>query len=167
MGADRSGWDLSQLLRPPGTLNRKYAEEPEVRLRKLDEKVSYHPRELELSLPEAPEIPAGKDSRARSPRRPPPYPIDLCRLSGRARALVRLGNAGAGSPYPSRSEADFAVCLAMFGAGYEEAEVWAVMADPENGISERTLEKGPHAEGYLALTIGKARAIARVRSSSA
>jgi DNA-binding NarL/FixJ family response regulator len=30
----------------------------------------------------------------------------------------------------------------MFGAGYEEAEVWAVMADPASGISERGLEKG-------------------------
>jgi hypothetical protein len=48
----------------------------------------------------------------------------------------------AGSPYKSRCEADFAVYLAMFGAGYEEAEVWAVMADPANGISERGLEKG-------------------------
>jgi len=49
--------------------------------------------------------------------RPPPSPTDLSHLSTRARALVRLGNAGAGCPYPSRSEANFAVCLAMFGAG--------------------------------------------------
>ena len=54
----------------------------------------------------------------------------------------------------------------MFGAGYEEAEVWAIMTDPSNGISERTLEKGPHAEGYLALTIGKAHAIARPQPSA-
>ena len=53
------------------------------------------------------------------------------------------------------------MCLAMFGAGYEEAEVWAVMTDPANGISERSLEKGRHAESYLALTIGKAKSIAR------
>ena len=69
----------------------------------------------------------------------------------------------AGSPYRSRSEADFAVCLAMFGAGYEEAEIRAVMTDPANGISEKTLEKGRHAERYLVLTIGKARAISGVR----
>jgi hypothetical protein len=164
VGADRSGWDLSQLLRPPGTLNRKYAEAPEVRLLELDEGTIYHPRELEQSLPEAPDLPAREDSRAPAPRKPPPSPIDLTRLSTRARALVRLGNAGAGSPYPSRSEADFAVCLAMFGAGYGKAEVRAVMTDPANGISERTLEKGPHAEGYLALTIGKASEVARPRA---
>jgi hypothetical protein len=51
----------------------------------------------------------------------------------------------------------------MFGASYEEAEVWAVMTDSSNGISAKTIEKGPHAERYLALTIGKAQCIARVR----
>jgi hypothetical protein len=85
----------------------------------------------------------------------------------RGRALVRLGNAEAGRPYPSRSEVDFAVCLAMFGAHYGEAEVWAIMTDPSNGISERTLEKGPHAESYLELTIGKARAAVARRQPSA
>jgi hypothetical protein len=95
------------------------------------------------------------------PGHPPPPPTSPD--SRRGRALVRLENAGAGRPYPSRSEADFAVCLAMFGAGYEEGEVWAVMTDPANGISERILEKGRHAEGYLALTIGKAKSIARER----
>jgi hypothetical protein len=93
-------------------------------------------------------------------------PTDLSRLSARSRSLIERGNSGVGRPYESRSEADFAVSLAMFGAGYEEAEVWAVMTDPANGISERTLEKGRHAEGYLALTIGKARAIARDRRSA-
>jgi hypothetical protein len=126
VGADRSGWDLSQLLRPPGTRNRKYEGAPPVRLVELDEGTSYHPRELELALPQL-ALP-GADARntpavGALPRRPP-SPTDLSRLSPRARALIRHGNAGAGSPYPSRSEADFAVCLAMFGAGYEEAEVW-------------------------------------------
>ena len=170
VGADRSGWDLSQLLRPPGTRNRKYEDAPPIRLLELDEGTSYHPRELELALPQLalPRVDARKTPAGRAlPRRPPPpSPTDLSRLSPRARALVRHGNAGAGSPYRSRSEADFAVCLAMFGAGYEEAEVWAVMTDPANGISERSLEKGRYAEGYLALTIGKARTIARSRRSA-
>jgi hypothetical protein len=161
VGADRSGWDLTQLLRPPGTLNRKYETTPEVRLVKLDQETSYHPRELEMALPHVGDAPAAPT--VRRPPKPPPSPTDLSRLSARARALVRLGNAGAGCPYKSRSEADFAVCLAMFGADYEEAEVWAVMSDPANGISKRTLEKGPHAQGYLALTIGKARRVARPR----
>jgi hypothetical protein len=65
----------------------------------------------------------------------------------KVRKLRRYGNVGAGSPYHSRSETDFAVSLAKVGAGYKEAEVWTVMTDPTNGISETSLEKGRHAEG--------------------
>jgi hypothetical protein len=120
----------------------------------------------ELALPEAPEPATREASSVRALPEPPPSPTDLSRLSFRARALIAHGNAGAGSPYRSRSEADFAVCLAMFGAGYEEAEIRAVMTDPANGISEKTLEKGRHAERYLVLTIGKARTITGVRRSA-
>jgi hypothetical protein len=76
------------------------------------------------------------------------------------RTLVLLGNGAIAAPYPSRSEADFAVCVAMFGAGYDEADVWAVMADPANAVSGKYREKGRHGEGYLARTISKAREVA-------
>jgi hypothetical protein len=49
--------------------------------------------------------------------------------------------------------------VAMFGAGYSEAEVWAAMTDPVNGISDRFFQKGRYGEGYLALTIGKVSAV--------
>jgi len=71
--------------------------------------------------------------------------------------LILHGNRG---EYESRSEADFAACLALFGADYEVAEVWAVMTDPANAISEKFFEKGSDGERYLALTIGRARAAA-------
>ena len=94
-----------------------------------------------------------------TPRVSPPAsvgpPPGLSRLSRRMQDLIRHGNRG---EYESRSNADFAVCLAMFGAGYAEAEVWAVMTDPTNNISEKYFEKGRQGERYLALTIGKARA---------
>ncbi len=67
--------------------------------------------------------------------------------------LIRHGNGG---EYESRSDADFAACVAMFGAGYNVGEVWAVMTDPTNGISEKFIEKGRDGERYLELTIGKA-----------
>lgn len=41
--------------------------------------------------------------------------------------LILHGNKG---EYETRSDADFAACIAMFGAGYEAPEVWAVMTDP-------------------------------------
>jgi hypothetical protein len=84
--------------------------------------------------------------------------VDLSRLSRRMRDLIVHGNRG---EYSSRSNADFAACVAMFGAGYAEAEVWAVMTDPANGISEKVFEKGRHGEAYLGLTIGKARSRAQ------
>jgi hypothetical protein len=54
MGADRSGWDLTQLLRPPGTPNRKYPDAPPVQLAMIDDALAYDPDELERILPEAP-----------------------------------------------------------------------------------------------------------------
>lgn len=32
LGADKGGWDITQVLRVPGTINHKYAEKPEVKL---------------------------------------------------------------------------------------------------------------------------------------
>lgn len=154
IGADPSGWDLGQLLRPPGTPNLKYRPAPLVKLVKLTGD-RCQPRELDLALP-------FEESRGVTPRSIWPTPDDeapdLSRLSGRIRRLVEWGDRG---QYPSRSEADFAVCLAMFGAGYSEASVWGVMTDPDHGISGKYLEKGRQGDAYLSLTIGKARALAR------
>ena len=66
----------------------------------------------------------------------------------------------------TRSDADFAACLAMFAAGYELPAVWAVMTDPSNGISEKYFEKDRDGDRYLALTIGKAEALAEVSPRS-
>jgi hypothetical protein len=152
MGADVSGHDLTQLLRPPGTSNFKYADAPPVRILELNDE-SYDPSELDRLLPP---IPREKPQRPGRSHRPEDLGLepDLSRLSRRMRDLAWYGNR---SDYESRSEADMAVCVAMFGAGYTEAEVWAIMTDPANGISEKFLEAGRHGERYLALTIGKAR----------
>lgn len=51
IGADPSGFDLTQLLRVPGTANRKYPEDPVVRLLELDGGRSYSPADLDARLP--------------------------------------------------------------------------------------------------------------------
>ncbi|HEY8743611.1 MAG TPA: hypothetical protein VIU62_10945 [Chloroflexota bacterium] len=56
MGADKSGYDLSQLLRPVGTINHKHG--TTTRLLHLDEQTAYDPDELERILPPAPARPA-------------------------------------------------------------------------------------------------------------
>lgn len=101
--ADRSGWDLSQLLRPPGTRNRKYEGAPAVTLFELDDGTSYHPRELELALPAVEEPAPLADG---IPYRYPGHASDLSRLSARMRALISGGNAALPDGYASRSEAD-------------------------------------------------------------
>jgi hypothetical protein len=53
IGADPSGFDLTQLLRVPGTINHKYEGSPEVRLRDVAGARSYSARALDELLPEA------------------------------------------------------------------------------------------------------------------
>lgn len=152
IGADDSGWDLTQLLRPPGTCNYKYPDAPTVRLEEIND-VRHDPHELNRLLPPAPGDWPEDGRHASRPTNIGPAP-DLSRLSPRMQDLIRFGNHG---DYPCRSTADMAACVAMFSADYTEAEVWAVMTDPANGISEKYHEKGRHGEQYLSLTIGKAR----------
>jgi hypothetical protein len=157
MRADRSGWDLTQLLRVPGTRNFKYARAPAVKLLAVHG-TSYVPEELSRTLPSAAkETRAGASHRAERPQHEGIAPT-LDRLSPRMRGLILNGNRG---EYQSRSEADMAAALALFGAGYTEGEVWAVLSDPSNGISEKFREKGRHGEHYLSITIAKAQAVAQ------
>jgi hypothetical protein len=55
IGADPSGFDLTQLLRVPGTVNHKYPDRPVVRLVNLEPERTYAPAELERFLPPLPQ----------------------------------------------------------------------------------------------------------------
>ena len=160
--ADPGGWALASLLRLPGTDNQKYPGEPRVSIISHDETLVYHPREIEQYLDEDGLTPIGEiPVPAVAPGEKGLLTVnDLDRLSPRMRNLIALGNAAAGKPYKTRSEADFAVAIAMFGAGFEEEAIYAVLSDPSNGISARYREKGPHGGAYLSTTIAKARDLA-------
>ena len=157
MSADLSGWDLTQLLRVPGTRNRKYPDAPVVQLAHLSGD-SHDPAELAASLPEARGTQGPQAARSARPTGETGE-ADLSRLSRRIRELVLFGDRE--GRYASRSEADFAACLGMFAAGLDEVGVWAAMTNPTHGISQKFLEKGRGGERYLSLTIGKAAAKAR------
>ncbi len=157
MSADLSGWDLTQLLRVPGTRNRKYPDAPVVKLANLSEGL-HDPAELVVALPEVRDTRELGTAQSMRPREVIGV-ADLSRVSESTRELVLFGDQT--GRYASRSEADFAACLGMFAAGFEEAEVWAAMTDPTHGISEKFLEKGHGGERYLSLTIGKAAAKSR------
>ena len=157
MRADLSGWDLTQLLRVPGTRNRRYPDAPLVELAHLSED-SHNPAELARSLPKGQRTTGSAAARSARPKGMAGS-ADLSGLSERTRELVLYGD-GEGR-YASRSEADFAACLGMFAAGFEDEEVWAAMTDPTHAISEKFRGKGRAGERYLSLTIGKAAAKAR------
>jgi P4 family phage/plasmid primase-like protien len=55
LGADKSGWDLTQLLRPPGTKNRKYPDTPAVEVKEL-EKNAHDAGDLDRLLPQLPKM---------------------------------------------------------------------------------------------------------------
>jgi RepB DNA-primase from phage plasmid len=57
IGADPSGYDVTQLLRVPGTTNHKYRPTPVVRLLKLDEETAYDPDLFDRALPKLPDPP--------------------------------------------------------------------------------------------------------------
>jgi hypothetical protein len=142
----------------PGTRNRKYLDGPVVELVHLSGD-SYDPAELAASLPEACGTRMPQAAQSRRPKCEL-READLSRLSAKTRELVLFGDRE--GRYPSRSEADFAACLGMFAAGFEEAEVWAAMTDPAHAISEKFYEKGQNGERYLSLTIGRASAKAKI-----
>jgi RepB DNA-primase from phage plasmid len=54
-GADRSGFDLTQLLRVPGTRNHKYLGSPTVKLLYIDDELTYDPADLDRILPKVAE----------------------------------------------------------------------------------------------------------------
>jgi P4 family phage/plasmid primase-like protien len=55
LGADKSGWDLTQLLRPPGTKNRKYPDTPAVEVEELEEN-AHDAGDLDRILPQLPKV---------------------------------------------------------------------------------------------------------------
>ncbi len=62
IGADPSGFDLTQLLRVPGTVNHKYEERPVVEVRDLEGGRAYAPGELDEILPELEEPETERES---------------------------------------------------------------------------------------------------------
>ncbi len=134
MGGDRSGWDLTQLLRPPGTHNHKYPDAPLVVLREITG-AAYDPDELDRLLPLAQEKPEPRQARhARSLWDAGGTALDDAELLRRARASAngeKFANLWDGdtSDYANgdnegRSEADLALCsLIAFWTGPDEDRI--------------------------------------------
>ena len=110
IGADPSGYDLTQVLRPPGTTSYKRAAPFVVRLVHLDAARTVDPDELARLLPPLPTAPPAR----------PPHPTTPVRPTGEAAALLhhaletdakfRRLDDGDIADYTSQSQADAAYC---------------------------------------------------------
>lgn len=64
---------------------------------------------------------------------------------------------GLSKKYPSRSEALYAVCCALFRAHCTDDQVYSIITDPDYKISESVLEKGTGTERYALRQIERAK----------
>ena len=99
----------------------------------------------------------------------PAIRIDALTVSDRIKHVIRTGaNPEGFSPYPSRSEALFAVLHALIDAGYDDATIAALVLHPANGISDKPLsQKNVRSPRYIEQTRGWiAGEIARARSKT-
>ena len=142
-GRDR-GWhvdstaDLARVLRIPGTHNLKTGEAREVVVREAND-FCYDPSDFsDFAEPDVPSSPPGRPVSPSSNGH-----LDLCslRVSPRIKYLIQHGDSI--GQYPSRSEALFAVLMALFGAGYDDGDIARLCLMETYRISELPREKGP------------------------
>ena len=141
-GRDR-GWhvdstaDLARVLRIPGTRNFKTDQPQEVRVHEAND-FRYDPSDfVDFAEPD-------------TPRPKPPFAIPLStnghldvrdlRISPRIKYLIQHGDSI--GQYPSRSEALFAVIMALIDAGYDNTHIARLCLLETHGISELPREKG-------------------------
>ncbi|MDP9458399.1 MAG: hypothetical protein M3Q60_22070, partial [Actinomycetota bacterium] len=113
VGADMSGWDLTQLLRVPGTRNRKYADAPGVSVTETTGEL-HDPEELDRVLPELPDSPgSGDDGELPDPVSPVMEDgeiIERCRRARNSEKFAALYDEGDTSDYGGdHSSADLAL----------------------------------------------------------
>ena len=153
-GRDR-GWhvdstaDLARVLRIPGTRNHKTDQQREVCVLEASG-FRYDPSDFsDFAEPATP----SPKSRAVIPL-PTNGHLDLrtLRVSPRIKYLIQHGDSI--GQYPSRSEALFAVILALLDAGYDDTHIARLCLRGDHGISELPREKG---RSWLAQELKRAR----------
>jgi len=154
LGADEAACDVARVMGLPGTYNpgngkTRIYDPPRLR------QVLHLDTGLRYDLPDL--------TRWRRPRggkpvimngAPAAVDVDSLRVTDRIKALIRTGWSKE-SGYPSRSEADAAVILAMLAAGHTEDEIVQVFR--QYPIGEKVWQKGRDGARYLRLTIDRMR----------
>jgi hypothetical protein len=137
LGADPSGWDLTQLLRIPGTRNHKYAEAPLVRLLTLSA-ARYEPEALAWWLPALPPRGTGLPLAPVAAAEPVPASEPPAGLTRRARAVwdgedVKLTADGR----TDRSASLVRLARVLYDAGLPAALLPATLAERDASLGWR------------------------------
>ena len=151
LGSVAGTQNIDRILRLPGTTNlpnKKKIKAGRVACR--TRLISFNDFKYSLDAFPAPE-PSGEERKAGAG-------IDALPISKRMKDLIR-GIDDPEHPYASRSEAVFAVIIAMVGAGCADDQIEAVFLDTGHPISAHVLEQSKPPE-YLARQIARAREIA-------
>jgi hypothetical protein len=135
MGADKSGWDLTQLVRLPGTTNHKYAPAPEVTLADLNDR-AYDPDDLAARLP-----PIARTSRAEANAGPPVRlsPAAMAIWEGRSTKTTAEGEV-------DRSASLFRIGRVLFNAGAAPDVAVAALAERDETLGWNKYSDRPRAE---------------------
>ena len=141
-GRDR-GWhvdstaDLARVLRIPGTRNLKTEQPREVSVREANN-FRYDPSDFsDFAEPDTPRPKAAAAIRLSNNSH-----LDLrsLRVSPRIKYLIQHGDTI--GQYPSRSEALFAVIMALLAVGYDDTHIASLCLLEDHGISQLPREKG-------------------------
>lgn len=76
------------------------------------------------------------------PKALPAVDVDALRVSDRIKDVIVLGDDPDRLRYPSRSEAVFAVTVALAVADYDDATIASVLLDRDHGISQKPRDNG-------------------------
>jgi putative DNA primase/helicase len=130
VGADPSGFDLTQLLRVPGTVNYKYPDRPVVKILGLDGSRSYTPRELDEALPK---IEKSREPRSRDTSASPPVVLAESALRvwrGEETKLKENGD-------PDRSSTLVKIGRVLYDAGAARSTIVAALAERDEALGHR------------------------------
>jgi hypothetical protein len=152
-----STFDLARVLRIPGTLNRKVADDPQlVTIIEADPDRRYNPSDFSEYLIEVDETTSQQTTGEAYAGDLPLVELHTLKIPTWLKTLIRYAeDVNAGKPYPSRSEALFDAVQGLIKAGVDDQTTMSLLLDSRHAISEKPREKG---RTWLAGELARARA---------
>jgi hypothetical protein len=152
-----STFDLSRVLRLPGSYNRKVPDDPQfVEIIAAHENRRYNPSDFYEHLIEVDETTYQPPTSEAYAGDLPPIDLYTLKIPTWLKTLIRYGeDVNAAKPYPSRSEALFDAVQGLLKASINNQTSMSLLLDPRYAVSEKPREKG---RKWLASEIARARA---------